>query len=114
MGGYLPSPLRLFDQDVCGLCSCVGGVCGGIYPLISACLMRMCVACVVVWGRVGGYLPSPLRLFDEDVCGLCSCVGGVWGGIYPLLSACLIRMCVACVVVWGRVWGVFTLSSPPV
>ena len=60
-----------------------------------------------------GYLPSPLRLFDEDVCGLCSCVG-VGGGIYPLLSACLIRMCVACVVVWGACGGVFTLSSPPV
>ena len=60
---------------------------GGIYPLLSACLIRMCVACVVVWGRVGG--------------------------IYPLLSACLMRMCVACVVVWGWV-GVFTLSSPPV
>ena len=61
---------------------------------------------------MGGYLPSPLRLFDEDVCGLCSCVG-VGGGIYPLLSACLMRMCVACVVVWGRV-GVFTLSYLPV
>ena len=62
---------------------------------------------------MGGYLPSPLRLFDQDVCGLCSCVGACVGGIYPLLSACLMRMCVACVVVWGWV-GVFTLSSPPV
>ena len=62
---------------------------------------------------MGGYLPSPLRLFDEDVCGLCSCVGAC-GGIYPLLSACLMRMCVACVVVWGVCGGVFTLSSPPV